>query len=189
MRRSARLRGVPWRLSSCREKTHDGARALCLGRLRHFGAGHSGADRLDHRSTSARAGAKWPRLEAGGMRRRSDRDGDLADGRGNTTAPRPRRILVLLPASAVLGLAALFLMQLHVRPRHLRDTVGADRPAAPRNQPAAARRHRRCRDWTPRLCRQGNAGECLGVVVRAVPRGASAAAGACRRTAASTWPD
>ena len=93
-------------------------------------------------------------------------------------SPKPRRFIVLVPLLLFLGLAALFLMQL-VSGRDVAEIPSAliGEPAPETNLPPlegiGAARPRQ-----PKLCRQGNAGECLGVVVRALPRGTPAAAGA-----------
>ena len=100
----------------------------------------------------------------------------MADGSGSgRTPPAADRA----PAAALfLGLAALFLMQL-LSGRDLSTIPSALIGAAgARNQSAAARRARPARPRQQDLRRQGDAGECLGVVVRALPRGASGAAGA-----------
>ena len=105
-----------------------------------------------------------------------------------TASPRPRRFIVLVPLLLFLGLAGLFLMQL-VSGRDVAEIPSAliGEPAPKTNLPplegivVAG-------PGQQELCRQGDAGECLGVVVRALPRGASAASWRCRRTNVSGSP-
>ena len=99
-----------------------------------------------------------------------------------------RRLVVLVPLVVFLGLVALFLIRLYCR-RSFAHSFGADRPPGAANRSAAGRRPRsqrrgRSRHRSGELQGRGDRRECLGVVVRAMPRRGAAADAACAATAA-----
>ena len=143
------------------------------------------------RRLPARSARVLADLEARGVTRRSEKPpGGRMSARGHRNqAGAPARLLVLLPLAVFLGLAALFFLRLGAGDPSRIPSALIGRPA-PRHQS-----RRRCRASTARrqadaghrrgrFQGRGDAGQCLGLVVRAVPR-RSAAAEALAPTSAS----